>query len=367
MKQTRLFAILGVLSVLAMTGGTETTSGKIYNQNGQYSEAVTVLKVAIQKDPNDWDAHFQIGVAYSNLDSVGLAYTHFAKAKELNAKKASKDADNNIQSNYARHYKLGQGAFGRQDYPVAAAEFGIASLADPTQSASHFNRAVAFSRLAETDSTYEIKTLDAANRALELSGPSDPNYSKALALVGRQLVALGREDEAPARFQQLVTESPASFPVLEEIGTDALTRKEWKGAAIFLELTAEARAAAGEESFDVYYNTGVALYNHGRDLAKDPATEAQAGGVLDEAIIYYEKALSLRADDAQTILNIVAVTLVKQDWTNGAQWGEKYVSVSPEDPRGWQFLAKFYTELGETDKAADAMQRFEQLRSQTTE
>lgn len=366
MKQTRLFTVLGVLSLLALTGGTETTSGILYNRNGQYNEAITILTKALQDNPKDWEAHFQIGYSYSQIDSVELAYSHFMKAKELNPKKA-RDIDNNVQSNYAKHYKLGQGAFGRQDYAAAAHEFGKASLADPTQSASHFNRAVAFSRLAETDSTYAPRTLDAADRALELTDPSDPNYPKALALVGRQLVALDRVDEAPARFQQLIAETPASFPVLEEIGNDALNRRQWHGAAVFLKMTAEARTAAGDESFDVCYNTGVALYNLGRDAEKDSTTAEAAAGHLDEAIAFYEKALILREDDAQTILNIVAVTVVKKDWSNASLWCEKYVSVSPEDPRGWQFLARIYNELGDKDKATDAAQRFEQLRSQETE
>lgn len=366
MKQTRLFTILGVLSLLALTGGTETTSGILYNRNGQYHEAIKILTKALDDNPKDWEAHFQIGYSYSQLDSVELAYSHFMTAKELNPKKA-RDIDNNVQSNYAKHYKLGQGAFTRQDYTTAAHEFGMASLADPTQSASHFNRAVAFSRIAETDSTYAPQTLAEADRALELTDPTDPNYPKALALVGRQLVALDRVDEAPARFERLIAETPASFPVLEEIGNDALNRRQWHGAAVFLKMTSEARAAAGEESFDVYYNTGVANYNLGREAAQDSAAADAANGYLDEAIAFYQKALTLREDDPQTVLNIVAVTVVKKDWAEASLWCEKYVTVSPEDPRGWQFLARIYNELGDKEKALDATQRYEQLRNQTTE
>jgi tetratricopeptide (TPR) repeat protein len=364
MRHTRLFTVLAVLTLLATTGGTELTSGKIYNQNGQYQEAITILKVAIEKEPDEWEAHYQIGFSYSNLDSVALAYAHFTKAKELNAKKATKDADNNIQSNYARHYKLGQSAFGRQDYAMAAKEFGIASLADPRQSAAHFNRAVAFSRLAETDSTYAERTLREAEQALDLSEPSDPNYPKALALVGRQLIALGREDDAPARFQKLIAESPASYPLLEEIGNDALARQQWKGASVFLGLTAEARAAAGEESYEVYYNAGVAHYQLGREIAKDPAGEEAAAAHFDQAIAFYEKGLNVRPDDAQTVLNLVATSVVKKDWAGAALYGEKYVGQNPSDPRGWQFLARIYTELGDKDKAGDAMKRYEELRTE---
>ena len=98
---------------------TETTSGTIYNQNGQYPEAVVILKKALAKDPKDSKAQFQIAFAYSKLDSVALAYQHFMKAKELDPKKANDVADN-IASNYARHYKVAQNAFARDDFASAA-------------------------------------------------------------------------------------------------------------------------------------------------------------------------------------------------------------------------------------------------------
>jgi tetratricopeptide (TPR) repeat protein len=365
MKRSVLFTIIGVVGVLALTGGTETTSGKIYFQNEQYEDGVTILKVALEKDSEDWEAHFYIACCYSNLDSVGLAYDHFRRAIELNPKKATRDADNNIQSNYARHYKLGQSAFSKSDYVGSAREFGIASLADPTQSAAHFNRAVAFSRLAETDSTYSQKTLEEADLALESSSPDDPNYPKALALVGRELVNLGREDEAPGRFQGLIDDSPSNFPILEEIGIDALNRQQWRGATIFLTLTCEARAAAGQENFEIYYNTGVAYYSLGRELRDTNA--AAADSCFDEAIVYYEKALYMRPDEQQTILNIVATSVVKEDWSGASLWGEKYVSINPTDQRGWQFLYKIYTELEAPAKATDARNRYEALRTQSKE
>jgi tetratricopeptide (TPR) repeat protein len=360
-KRNNLSLVVAIVTLLALTAGTELTSGKIYNQNKQFDEAVTILKVAMEKEPDNWEVYYQIGYSYSNLDSVALAYESFSRAKELNSKKATADSDNNILSNYARHYKLGQAAFGRQDYATAAQEFGVASLADPRQSASHFNRAVAFSRLAESDSTYAPRTLHEAEQALELSGPDDPNYTKALSLVGRELIALGRVDDAPARFQKLIEESPTNFGVLEEIGNDALGRSQWKGAAVFLGLAADARSAAGMESFETYYNAGVANYSLGRQ-------QAEAGAPADESLgkasAFYEKALQMRPDDPQTTLNLVATNVVRKDWAEASLWGERYVSQNSSDPRGWQFLARIYTEMGEKEKAADAMKRFEALRSQ---
>src|SRR5262249_9797523 len=125
-RQIWLFTAL-LMAATAAYAGLHTRSGTVYVQNSQWTEAVRELKLAIQEDPKDDKAHFMIAVAYSNMDSVAQAYTHFMKAKELDPKKA-RDCDNNIQSNYAKHYKLGQNAFNQSNFPTAAHEFEMATL-----------------------------------------------------------------------------------------------------------------------------------------------------------------------------------------------------------------------------------------------
>jgi tetratricopeptide (TPR) repeat protein len=353
MGSMKTLLILGVtlLYAAAAVAGTETTSGTIYNQNGQYPEAVVILKKAIAKDPKDSKAHFQIAFAYSKLDSVALAYEHFMKAKELDPKKANDVADN-IASNYARHYKVAQNAFVRDDFASAAAEFGLATQADPTQASAHYNLAVTYSRLAESDSTYHEKALAEADKVLELSNPTEANYTKALQLAGRQLVELGRADEAVARFSRLIEEDPSKYQVIEEIGNDLVTDQNWKGAEVFLKMAADARTKVGKEDFTVYYNLGVADFNLRKE---DPAK-------IDEAIGYYEKALGVQPDDPSTVFNLMVAHMAKEDWSNASVWGEKYASLSPSDPKGWQYLARCYSELGDKDKATEALARYQQLR-----
>jgi len=354
MKRHVLFVLgMALLVATAAFAGIHTRSGKVYNQNSQWKEAVRELLLAIEEDPKDDEAHFQLAFAYSNLDSVALAYKHFMKAKELQPKKA-RDVDDNIKSNYARHYKAGQAAFGRSDFRLAAVEFERATFADPMQSAAHYNLAVSFSRLASTDSTYNTKVLAEADKVLELAPPSDPNYAKSLQLAARQLVELGQVDEAVARFQTLVEKDPEQYAMVEETANEMFNMRNWKGASALLRMAADARAAAGTEDFQIYFNIGVAEFNLGKE---DPAH-------IDEAVIYYEKALAVQPDDGSTVYNLMAAYITKADWSNAALWGEKYVSVSPADPKGWQLLARCYGELGDDEKAAEALSRYQQLKSQ---
>lgn len=336
---------------LAACQSVATTSAKLRNQEGNYELAIDLARQGIAENPKDAEAYFQLGISYSNLDSVSLAYENFVKSMELDPKK-KRDAENNIQHNFAKHYKLGQSAFKRNDYEAAAEEFKMATMADPSQAIGYYNLGVSYSRLGrEVDPSYYDKAIVELDKVLEKSNPSESHYINALEVAGKALAARGREDEARERFERLIEEDPTSYEVIENIGMDLLNAQKWKGAAIFLEMAADARAKINAEDFTLYYNIGVANYSM---RAEDPAR-------LDVAIMYYEKALDVQADEPQTIFNIVVACVAKEDWREAIQWGEKYVNVSPDDPKGWQLLARCYSEIGEKEKAREALTRFETL------
>ncbi len=340
--------------VIAGCQSVATTSAKLRNQEGNYELAIDLARQALADNPNDAEAYFQLGVSYSFLDSVAYAYDNFVKAMELDPKK-KKDAENNIQHNFAKHYKLGQSAYKREDFQTATEEFVLAVSADPTQAVGYYNLGVSYYSLAkEIDEKYYEDAIEALDKVLELSNPSEANYVNSLSFAGKALAAAGREDEARERFERLIEEDPTSFAVIETIGNDLLTQKQWKGAAIFLEMSAEARSKIGAEDFNLYYNIGVAHYSM-RD--EDPDE-------VRKAIMFYERALDLQEDEPQTIFNIVVAYISIEDWYGAIEWSEKYASIKPDDYRGWQLLARCYSEIGEKDKAREAMQRFEELREQ---
>lgn len=337
--------------VIAGCQSVATTSAKLRNQEGNYEMAIDLAKQAIADNPQDAEAYFQLGISYSHLDSVSLAYDYFVKSMELDPKKKD-DALNNIQHNFAKHYKLGQSAYKRPDYQTAAEEFELATMADPTQSVGYFNLGVSYYKMGEElDRKYYEDAIGALDKVLELSNPSDDNYVNALSFAGKALAAVGREEEAKDRFERLIEEDPTSYEVIENIGNELLNARNWNGAAIFLEMAAEARSKIGAEDFNLFYNIGVAHYSMREE---DP-------GAIDDAIMYYERALDIQPDEPQTIFNITVAYIAKEDYRSAIEWAERYANLNPTDVRGWQLLARCYSEVGEKDKAREAMQRFEML------
>lgn len=327
-----------------------TTSAKLRNQEGNYDLAIDLANQALAQNPNDAEAYFQLGVSYSHLDSVDSAYKNFQKSIELDPRKEQM-ANDNIRHNYAKHFNLGQKAFTRSEITISAKEFKLSTLADPREAVGFYNLGVSYARLGEEDPAYSEKAIVALDKVLEVATPADKHYVDGLRLMGKVLADLGRVDEAIAKFKRLVEEDPTNYAIIESLGSERMDVEDWKGAAIFLDLAAQARAKIGADDFTVFYNLGVVNYK----LRETDPTAAE------RAIGYYKKALDLNPDEPQTILNMVFAFYGTEDWPNCVLWGERYVSLVPDGERGWQILSRAYNALGEEDKARTCAIRFEEI------
>ena len=355
MKLRTLGTIAMAVLLIAGCKSKETTSSIIHFQTGRYDLAIKTASEAIAKDPNDAEAHFYLALSYGALDSLELSYNHFMRAKELDPARSSM-VENNVQSNYAKHYNLALPFIKGENPPVedlqeAAKEFRKATLANPMESKAYYQLGSVYAMIGETDESYFQKAIPQFDKVLELATPADKHYIDALSRAGTVFSRIGRPQEAISRFSRLIEEDPTNYRVIEKIGNDLLTAEDWIGASVFLDLAARARAKIGAEDFTLYYNIGVAHFQ-----ARDENPES-----LTKAVEFYEKALGLKADEPQTTLNIVKTYFAGEDWPQAATWGERYVTLKPDDPTGWRLLARVYNELGDKDKARQCSSRYESL------
>jgi tetratricopeptide (TPR) repeat protein len=338
--------------LVALIGGCkskETTSAMLHNDAGRPDLAIETAKQALEKDPNDAEAYFQLGVAYSQLDSVALAYSEFRKVAELDPKREQITNDN-IQSNFAKHYNRGIN-LAKDDPSLAAPEFKMATLADPRQSRGFYSLAISYEKMGETDPTYYEGAIAAFDQVLQLSSPADKHYIDALSHAGEILAKTGEPEEAISRFTRLVEEDPTNYRVIEKIGYDRLDLKDWQGAAVFLELSAQARSKVGADDFNLYYNIGVAYFQ----------TRKEDEQALAKAVDYYQRALEIQPDEPQTVFNILVAYSSAQDWRQAIAWGEKYVGSNPDNPDSWRLLSRAYNETGNDAKARECAVRYEEL------
>ncbi len=136
-----------------------------YNPSLIIKQANAVL----QENPEDAEAHFQLGVVYSNLDSVSLAFEHFGKSMEYDPNpKRIELANNNIRHNYRKHFYTGQAATRDNRYEIAAEEFKKATLADPRNWEGFYQLAVTYIKLGTDNYNIARQALEEAwDRATE--------------------------------------------------------------------------------------------------------------------------------------------------------------------------------------------------------
>lgn len=357
MRSRMIVALALVLAVgIGACKSVETTSAIIHNDTGRFDLAIEQCRKSLEKDPNDAEAHFQLGVAHSGLDSVGLAYADFTKAAELDPKK-EKLVNNNIQSNFAKHFNNAISLSQDGNVAGAAAEFEKATQADPRQSKAYYNLGNAYMNMGLTDAAYYPRAIGEFDKVLELSSPADRQYIDALSYEGEIFARMGQPEEAISRFNRLIDEDPTNYRVIEDIGYDLLDEKNWKGATVFLELASQARAKVGAEDFNLYYNIGVA-YFQSRD---------QDETALAKAIDYYRRALDLQPDEPQTVFNIMVAYSAAKEWPQVVTWGEKYVSINPDSADAWRLMARGYNEMGDEGKARECAARYDEIQKRGPE
>lgn len=129
--------------------------------------AIKQLNAILQENPEDAEAHFQLGIVYSIEDSVSLAFKHFEKSVEYDpSPKRISWVDQNLEHNYMKHFCLGKAAIKDGNYEHAVYEFKIATSADPRKWEAFYQLAITYIKLGSDNFNRAKQALEEArNRA----------------------------------------------------------------------------------------------------------------------------------------------------------------------------------------------------------
>lgn len=311
-------------------------------EKGSYEKAIDVAMAAVQKNPNDANAHFQLGIAYSDVDEMAGAYREFSAAEKLNPRKTS-DAEAAIQSNFQKHYESGVSSAQAGDARGAAHEFDLAAKADPRQVKAWMNLGKVYYAMADKDSTYMLKTYYVVDSLLVRNkNVNDPNYVNSLAFEGRILAKQGRDAEAQKIIEELLTRDPNEYKVAEDAAIEYLNKKNWKPAFDLLTLATAARAKTNQEAFDPCYNLGAACLN-----MKD----------FPHAIDAFSDAVRIDPENKKGRYYLLLAYYQGEQFDDAILSGEEYTKKYPDDPNGWRILSLSYAKKGMTIKAEEAAKK----------
>jgi len=344
-KHIILMLLVAALAAVFACKSVETTSAMLHNQTGNYEDAIAQAKLGLEKNPTDAEAFFQLGISYSYTEEMGLAYESFINASLFDPNKM-RDAEDNIKSNWARHFNAGIAEFQSDNFEGAAIEFEEAAEADPRQVKGWLNLAKAYNRLAATDSTYWDKSFVVADTLMALINEEDEDYGKVLELTGKILIVKGEVDEAYKIFEKLMRDDPVNAEIAEGVGNNFLRDDDYEHAVKFLELAVEGRRQTETESFELYYNVGVSYLQLEQFLLSADA---------------FQTALVLDPENKGANYSLLLAYYSGEYWDEAIMQGQIFTEKFPDDSKGWQILSLSFSKKGMKIKAEEAARKYQEL------
>jgi tetratricopeptide (TPR) repeat protein len=347
----------------------------------QYEAAAQAFTKAIQADPRDYTAHFNLGVACSYLHRDAEGAAEYRKALELQPglyeaqlnlgmlllrQKEPADALEPLSAaadqkprEYAPRYYLAEAQLATGALDQAQANYRLALAANPKSAAAELGLARALARdvkLADAAPHFrQAAQLDASFRGalLELADLYEKDHSTADA------IAIYRElpdnAAAQARLGELLLEGRQSADAIAPL--EAAYRKSpiaanrvalaaaYVGAGQFekaLPLLQEA-VAAEPSNFDLRMLRGRAL----RDTRQFPAAAAE-----------FSAALKLKPDEAQTWSELGSVLYMMGDYQQSLAALERARELGQDTAGNWFFRAIMLDKLKQVKPALEAYQKF---------
>jgi len=344
------YAVLGILlvSLLAVYAckSVETTSAMLHNQHGNYEKAIEMANIALENNPSDAEAHFQLGISYSYTGKMKKAYAEFKTAASLDPNKVN-DVENNVKHNWATHFNNGVSEFQIENLEGAEKEFDLATQADPRQVKGWLNLAKVQYSLAQEDSTLLDRAFVSVDTLLSKVTQENEEYGNVLSLAGKVMISRGEQERAVEIFEKLMLDDPANFETVEAAASEFVNAKDWENAAAFYEMAAAGRRKTDSEDFEIYYNIGVIYFKLERFM---------------DAVEAYQNALRIKPDDRQASYSLLLTYYQAELFDEAIMMGQQYTEgIAPEEARGWQILSLSYNKKGMKIKAEEAFQKFKEL------
>ena len=240
--------------------------GALFGQVGQIDDALIANQNAAGLDPDDADAHFNLGITLTQIDRLLDAESSYRQAVTLRPDFAEAFGNlGNVQKTLGR---LGE----------AEASYRCAIKVKPGYADAHYNLGNTFKELGRpSDAEVSYRQAIALN----------PVYSQAYSNLGFSLQELGRSEEALLNFRRAIELTPDHFQSHSNLGVilKKMGRSEEAEASCRQAIALAPGCAQG------YNNLGSVLNDLGR---------------LNEAEVSYRQAIAFKEDYAEAHSNLGA-------------------------------------------------------------
>lgn len=323
----------------------------VYKEMGIIDEADSLVKSAIELDPNYGDALNLLGEIALAMGRVEEARKNFYQV--LNIEPDHLEAHNNLGVIYYRESRLEE----------ALKEFFKAASIDPNNAEVHNN----IGSLYLTQGAYSVAR-DAFKKALGLK----PNYAEAWVNLGSVYFKEGELEKAKELYLQVTELFPKNQEAWNYLGLTYFTQGEYKAAVDSFEKALK----TGPARVDIYlslsktyskllfFNESLSCLNKVVEIeSHNREAHSLMGHILydklgraEEAVKEWEEAYSLDPNDPIPLMNLAAIKFQTQKFREAITFWEKVLEIDPNSDEPYLHIGTAYLKQHNIEEAIQAWQ-----------
>ncbi len=317
----------------------------IYEQKGEHEKGVECLRHILKKQPEDLNAHIQLGLFYLKMSKYDEAYQVVEQVRALKPV-ILPPAINFIEATVL---------YQRKDYANAITLLKEVTKKIPKFIQSHYVLALALTESGRReDAENEFRT------AINL----DPKFIPAQLGLVRLLAMEGKYDETVKLCNEILKKVPGNVDVLQMLGTAYIQLKDFKSAeAVFQKIIEHNPTIGTVHMARLSFESGqlgkcvrqceeIIKVNPDDVAAYDVLGLAYAKqGKLDNAIEQFAKAIEKNPGATDIHLKLAKVYLLKGTYNDAIKVLDNLISLNPESLQAYSLLASIYEKVGKVDKA----------------
>lgn len=363
----------GLIIMLMLAGGAgaqsvEMNSAKLYKKQGEFDKAIEWFEKAVEKKPENAEAHYLLGDLYGMKGRIADMVREF-DASVSYSKKYEKDIKISRDKYFRESFKVGVDAANAGDYMKALEAFNNALVIEPKQVDTYKNLVFVYSRLDSIPGMMQVyeellkvdpndhetylalaslhsrrqeydKTIALLRKATEVA--PDSAKPRIIGEIGITYDLMGKGDEAMKTYQEALKMSPGNKDLLFNLGRLYFMRDDYANAVKqFTEVW-----KSNPEDFEVNYQVGASYLKIGERIdkkAREIEEELISAKTAPKAV---KDAKNARIDSLRQVAG--------ENFKAALPYLLRAVIIKPDQPSAWNNLGVGYMRNGQTENSREA-------------